>query len=68
MYPGRGFEGGTYGNTTDHMQHGVQLGPGMANLPPAHPPTPDLSPAPPTPAMWNSKINKAGTVTTPDGE
>lgn len=64
----RGFEAGNYGNTTDHLQHGVQMSAGMTSLQPAHPPTPDLSPALPTPAMWNSKINKAGTVTTPDGE
>ncbi|XP_033229702.1 zinc finger protein chinmo [Belonocnema kinseyi] len=64
----RGFEAGNYGNTTDHLQHGVQMSAGMTSLQPAHPPTPDLSPALPTPAMWNSKINKAGTVTTPDGK
>lgn len=65
---GRGFDGAYYGSNSDHMQHGAQMGPAMAPLPPAHPPTPDLSPAATTPAMWNTKINKAGTVTTPDGE
>lgn len=68
VYSGRGFEIGSYNTTADHLQHGVQLGPSMASLPPVHPPTPDLSPVPPTPAMWNSKINKVGTVSTPDGE
>ncbi|KZC09234.1 Protein bric-a-brac 2 [Dufourea novaeangliae] len=65
---GRGFDGGHYGQNSDHMQHGGQMGPAIVPLPPAHPPTPDLSPAPTTPAMWNTKINKAGTVTTPDGK
>ncbi|XP_051169269.1 zinc finger protein chinmo isoform X1 [Leptopilina boulardi] len=68
VYSGRGFDIGSYSTTTDHLQHGVQLGPSMASLPPVHPPTPDLSPVPPTPAMWNSKINKVGTVSTPDGK
>lgn len=69
VYPsiGRNFESASYGNP-EHLQHGASLCAGIAPLPPAHPPTPDLSPAQPTPAMWNSKINKAGTVTTPDGE
>ncbi|XP_053993659.1 zinc finger protein chinmo isoform X1 [Hylaeus volcanicus] len=65
---GRGFDGSHYGSNSDHMQHGAQMGSAMVPLPPAHPPTPDLSPAPTTPAMWNTKINKAGTVTTPDGK
>ncbi|XP_066585665.1 LOW QUALITY PROTEIN: zinc finger protein chinmo [Prorops nasuta] len=64
---GRKFDGGSYGSNSDHAQQRGQMGQGIAPLPPAHPPTPDLSPAP-TPAMWNSKINKAGTVTTPDGK
>lgn len=63
---GRGFEATNYGlvnehklNITSFKQSAVQL---------SHPPTPDLSPAPTTPARWNSKINKAGTVSTPDGK
>lgn len=68
VYSGRGFEIGSYSTTADHLQHGVQLGSSMVSLPPVHPPTPDLSPVPPSPAMWNSKINKVGTVSTPDGE
>ncbi|KAJ8680480.1 hypothetical protein QAD02_016267 [Eretmocerus hayati] len=43
------------------------MGLAMGVMPPVHPPTPDLSPAPAAPATWNSKLNKAGTVTTPDG-
>ena len=65
---GRGFDGGHYGSNSDHIQHGGQVGHAIVPLPPAHPPTPDLSPAPTTPAMWNTKINKAGTVSTPDGK
>ncbi|XP_076249640.1 chronologically inappropriate morphogenesis [Calliopsis andreniformis] len=65
---GRGFDGSYYGSNSDHLQHGAQMGPAMVPLPPAHPPTPDLSPAATTPAMWNTKINKAGTVSTPDGK
>nr|XP_012146757.1 PREDICTED: protein bric-a-brac 1 [Megachile rotundata] len=65
---GRGFDSGHYGSNSDQMQHGGQVGHAMVPLPPAHPPTPDLSPAPTTPAMWNTKINKAGTVSTPDGK
>ncbi|XP_017795211.1 PREDICTED: zinc finger and BTB domain-containing protein 3 [Habropoda laboriosa] len=65
---GRGFDGGHYGPNSDHVHHGGQMGHAMVPLPPAHPPTPDLSPAPTTPAMWNTKINKAGTVSTPDGK
>ncbi|XP_024937481.1 zinc finger protein chinmo isoform X2 [Cephus cinctus] len=69
IYTGRGVEAGTYGPPADHVHHGAQLGPSMGGpMPPAHPPTPDLSPAPTTPAMWNTKINKAGTVSTPDGK
>lgn len=56
------YDSRSFGNNTDHTHHGAQLAQGMANLPPAHP-TPEISPA-----MWNSKINKAGTVTTPDGK
>ncbi|XP_017880682.1 zinc finger protein chinmo isoform X1 [Ceratina calcarata] len=62
------FDGGHYGSNSDHIQHGGQVGHAMVPLPPAHPPTPDLSPAPTTPAMWNTKINKASSVTTPDGK
>ncbi|XP_060818497.1 zinc finger protein chinmo isoform X1 [Bombus pascuorum] len=65
---GRGFDSGHYGSNSDHIQHGGQVGHAIVPLPPAHPPTPDLSPAPTTPAMWNTKINKAGTVSTPDGK
>ncbi|XP_076665497.1 chronologically inappropriate morphogenesis isoform X3 [Andrena cerasifolii] len=69
VYPGgRGFDSGHYGANSDHLQHAAQMGSALVPLPPAHPPTPDLSPAPTTPAMWNTKINKAGTVTTPDGK
>ncbi|CAD1477552.1 unnamed protein product [Heterotrigona itama] len=63
---GRGFDGGHYGSNSNHIQHGAQVGHAIVPLPPAHPPTPDLSPAPTTPAMWNTKLNKAGTVSTPD--
>lgn len=64
---GRGFEG--YGSNSEHLQRGApQMGSAMVSIPPAHPPTPDLSPAPTTPAMWNTKMNKAGTVSTPEGE
>lgn len=65
---GSGFDGGHYGSNSNHIQHGAQVGHAIVPLPPAHPPTPDLSPAPTTPAMWNTKICKAGTVTTPDGK
>lgn len=63
---GRGFEPSNYGITGDHKPNVAQYGQSIVPL--AHPPTPDLSPAPTTPARWNSKINKAGTVSTPDGE
>ncbi|XP_035726300.1 zinc finger protein chinmo-like isoform X2 [Vespa mandarinia] len=63
---GRGFEG--YGSNSEHLQRGAQMGSAMVSIPPAHPPTPDLSPAPTTPAMWNTKMNKAGTVSTPEGK
>ncbi|XP_043269891.1 zinc finger protein chinmo isoform X2 [Venturia canescens] len=63
---GRGFEASNYGITGDHKPNVAQFGPSIVPL--AHPPTPDLSPAPTTPARWNSKINKAGTVSTPDGK
>ncbi|XP_011305548.1 transcription regulator protein BACH2 isoform X2 [Fopius arisanus] len=62
---GRGFDATNYALSGEHNKGGVGFNQG-ASL--AHPPTPDLSPAPPTPARWNSKINKAGTVTTPDGK
>lgn len=65
---GRGFDSGHYGSNSDHMQPGGQIGPPMVRLPLAHPPTPDLSPAPTNPAMWNTKMKKAGTVSTPHGE
>nr|XP_050852860.1 zinc finger protein chinmo isoform X3 [Vespula vulgaris] len=61
---GRGFEG--YCSNSEHLQRGAQMGSAMVSIPPAHPPTPDLSPAPTTPAMWNTKMNKAGTVSTPE--
>ncbi|XP_058809003.1 zinc finger protein chinmo isoform X2 [Phymastichus coffea] len=54
-------------NSNEHLQHNPAAA-GIPNRVPVHPPTPDRSPAPPTPALWNSKINKAGTVTTPDGK
>ncbi|XP_015114047.1 zinc finger protein chinmo isoform X1 [Diachasma alloeum] len=61
---GRGFDATNYSLSGDHKGNmGFNQGASLA-----HPPTPDLSPAPPTPARWNSKINKAGTVTTPDGK
>lgn len=63
---GRGFEG--YCSNSEHLQRGAQMGSAMVSIPPAHPPTPDLSPAPTTPAMWNTKMNKAGTVSTPEGK
>ncbi|XP_039301939.1 zinc finger protein chinmo isoform X1 [Solenopsis invicta] len=68
VYPGgRGFDAGSYRPNSD-LSHGAQLGPTMVPMPAAHPPTPDQSPAaPPTPAMWNTKINKASTVSTVDG-
>ncbi|KAL2713091.1 zinc finger protein chinmo isoform X2 [Vespula squamosa] len=62
---GRGFEG--YCPNSDHLQRGAQMGSAMVSIPSAHPLTPDLSPAPTTPAMWNTKMNKAGTVSTPEG-
>lgn len=68
VYIGRGFDASSYTPNSGHLQHGSQLGPSIVPLPPAHPPTPDLSPAPPTPATWNARINRAGTVSTPDGE
>ncbi|XP_012218657.1 zinc finger protein chinmo isoform X2 [Linepithema humile] len=67
-YPGRGFDASAYGPNSDHLPHGAQLGPVMVSMPPAHPPTPDQSPAPTTPAMWNAKINKASTVSTMGGK
>ncbi|KYN07673.1 Protein tramtrack, alpha isoform [Cyphomyrmex costatus] len=66
-YPGRGFDAGLYRSNSDHLP-GAQLGPTMVPMPTVHPPTPDQSPAaPPTIAMWNTKINKASTVSTVDG-
>lgn len=65
VYPGRGLDASSYGPNSDHLPHGAQLGPAMVPMPPAHPPTPDQKPA--TPAMWNTKINKASTVSTIDG-
>ncbi|XP_072746649.1 zinc finger protein chinmo isoform X1 [Anoplolepis gracilipes] len=64
-YPGRGFDASSYGPNSDHLPHGAQLGPTMVPMPPSHPQTPDRKPA--TPAMWNTKINKASTVSTIDG-
>ncbi|XP_014486679.1 PREDICTED: hormone receptor 4 [Dinoponera quadriceps] len=69
-YTGRGYDGGSYSQNSDHLSQGSpQLGPAAAvvTMPPAHPPTPDLSPAPTTPAVWNRRLNRAGTVSTPDG-
>lgn len=69
VYPGRGFDAGSYGTNSDHLPHEAQLGP-MVSMPPIHPPTPDQSRAPVsivTSAVWNTKINKASTVTTIDG-
>lgn len=63
---GRGFDTGNYAVPGDQKQNITQFNQVIGQL--AHPPTPDLSLAPTTPARWNSKINKAGTVTTPDGE
>lgn len=63
---GRGFE--SYSSNLEHLQRGSQMGSAMVPISPAHPPTPDLSPAPTTPAMWNTKMNKAGTVSTPEGK
>ena len=66
-YPGRGFDAGLYRSNSDHLA-GAQLGPTMVPMPAVHPPTPDQSPAaPPALAMWNTKINKASTVSTVDG-
>ncbi|KAG5329357.1 LOLAL protein, partial [Acromyrmex heyeri] len=63
-YPGRGFDAGLYRSNSDHLP-GAQLGPTMVPMPAVHPPTPDQSPAaPPALAMWNTKINKASTVST----
>lgn len=69
VYGGRGYEAGSYGPNSDHLPHGAQLGSALVPMPPAHPPTPDLSPALATGAgVWNAKINKASTVSTPNGE
>nr|XP_046471088.1 zinc finger protein chinmo isoform X2 [Neodiprion pinetum] len=64
---GGGGESAAYSTQGDHLGQHQGCG-NLAPIPPPHPPTPDLSPAPATPATWNSKINKAGTVTTPDGK
>ncbi|XP_011265985.1 zinc finger protein chinmo isoform X2 [Camponotus floridanus] len=65
VYSGRGFDASSYGPNSDHLPHGAQLGPAIvAPIVPAHPPTSDRKP---TPAMWNTKINKASTVSTVDG-
>ncbi|XP_034949474.1 zinc finger protein chinmo isoform X2 [Chelonus insularis] len=67
VYPaGRVYEPSSYELVGDHKHNLTPFSQGSAPL--THPPTPDLSPAPTTPARWNSKINKAGTVTTPDGK
>ncbi|KAK0075201.1 hypothetical protein PV326_011784 [Microctonus aethiopoides] len=60
----RGFETSNYGMISDQKQNVAPFNHGIISL--AHPPTPEHSPAPSTPARWNSKINKAGTVSTPD--
>lgn len=65
---GRVYDMGSYGPNSDHLPHGAQLGPAMLPMPPTHPPTPDLSPAPNPPSMWKTKISRAGTVSTPDGK
>lgn len=66
-YSGRGFDASSYGSNSDHLPHGAQLGSAIvAPMVPAHPPTPDQKPA--TPALWNTKISKASTVATIDGE
>lgn len=62
----RGFETSNYGMISDQKQNVAPFNHGIISL--AHPPTPEHSPAPSTPARWNSKINKAGTVSTPDGK
>lgn len=67
-YPGRPFDASAYGLNSDHLPHGAQLDPVMMSMPPTHPPTPDQSPVPTTPAMWNAKINKASTVSTISGK
>lgn len=68
VYSGRRLDTGSYRPNSDHLSHGAQLGPTMVPMPAVHPPTPDQSPAAPTTlAMWNTKINKASTVSTVDG-
>lgn len=62
----RNFETGNYGLVGDHKQNVTPFNHALRPL--AHLPTPALSPATTTPPRWNSKINKAGTVSTPDGE
>ncbi|KAI4479986.1 hypothetical protein M0804_010725, partial [Polistes exclamans] len=67
VYSGdRGFEG--YCTNSKLLLRGAQMGSAMLSIPPAHPPTTDIKPALSSPAMWNTKINKAGTVSTPEGE
>ncbi|XP_015186627.1 PREDICTED: protein tramtrack, alpha isoform [Polistes dominula] len=67
VYSGdRGFEG--YCTNSKLFSRGAQMGSAMLSIPPAHPPTTDIKPALSSPAMWNTKINKAGTVSTPEGK
>ncbi|XP_014598675.1 PREDICTED: protein abrupt [Polistes canadensis] len=67
VYSGdRGFEG--YCTNSKLLLRGAQMGSAMLSIPPAHPPTTDIKPALTSPAMWNTKINKAGTVSTPEGK
>ncbi|KAI4498483.1 hypothetical protein M0802_006418 [Mischocyttarus mexicanus] len=65
VYSGdRGFEG--YCTNSKLLQRGAQMGSAMLSVPPAHPPTTDIKPVLTTPGMWNTKIDKADTVATPD--
>ncbi|XP_043495802.1 zinc finger protein chinmo [Polistes fuscatus] len=67
VYSGdRGFEG--YCTNSELLQLGAQMGSAMLSIPSAHPPTTDITPALASPAMWNTKISKAGTVSTPEGK
>ncbi|KAF7990363.1 hypothetical protein HCN44_000168 [Aphidius gifuensis] len=67
VYPsGRNFDTGNYVMPSEQKHNVTSYNQSIGPL--THPPTPDLSPAPTTPAKWNSKINKAGTVSTPDGK
>lgn len=68
-YTGWGYDSSSYSQNSDHLSQGSpQLGPAVVTMPPTHPPTPDLSPAPNTPAVWNTRLNRVGTVFTRDGE